>query len=71
MPSVLLCAALGAGAAYGLSKLQTEQYTATAALVFAGLPAAISDQAEVQPAARVKLVRGGDVAAKTARKFGR
>ena len=80
VPWVLLCMVLVAGVAYGISRLQTKKYTATAALVFnsnqlgqqlAGLPAASNDHAQAQPAARVKLVRQGDVAAKTARHLGR
>jgi capsular exopolysaccharide synthesis family protein len=62
VPWILLCVALAAGGAYGISKNQTKGYTATASLVFEnGQPG--------QPLAGVRLARG-DVAAKTAAQLG-
>ncbi len=80
-PWILLCAALVAGAAYAVSKQQTRRYTATASLVFngnqllgqqlAGSPAApgSADQ-QALPSTNLKLVRFGDIAAKTAAAIG-
>ncbi len=74
-PWILLCFVLAAGAAYGFSKHQRKQYTATASLVFnnnqqaqqiAGLPAASSSSPQAQQNTNLKLVELGDMAAKTA-----
>ncbi|MFZ1155511.1 MAG: polysaccharide biosynthesis tyrosine autokinase [Solirubrobacteraceae bacterium] len=74
-PWLLLCFVLVAGAAYGFSKHQTKQYTATASLVFnnnqlgqqvAGLPVASSNNQLAQQNTNLKLVQLGDMAAKTA-----
>lgn len=77
---ILLCVVLVAGAAYGFSKHQTKQYTATASLAFnynslsqqiAGLSASGSSSAALgQQAANLELVRGGDTAAETASELG-
>jgi succinoglycan biosynthesis transport protein ExoP len=79
-PSILLCFVLATGVAYGFSKHQTKQYTATASLVFtnsqlgqqvAGLqPTEISNQ-QAQQNTNVKLVQSGDIAAKTAGRLGK
>ena len=75
---VLFCA-LGAAAAYGISKYQTKEYTATASLVFndnglnqqvAGLPATNSAGSQAQENTNVKLVQLGDMATKTAMELG-
>ncbi len=74
-PWILLCCALVAGAAYGFYSQQTKKYTATASLAFnntqlaqqiAGLPAPSRSSQQVQQATNLKLVRFGDMAAKTA-----
>ncbi len=76
---IVLCVVLAAGAAYGFSKHQTKQYTATASLVFnnnqlgqqlAGLPAASSSNQQAQQNTNLKLVQIGDMAAKTAALLG-
>ncbi len=77
---ILLFVALGAGAAYAVTKTQTKGYTATAALVFqgnqlgqqaAGLPAATAGESQqAEQSTNVKLVRFGDIAAKTADQLG-
>ncbi len=78
-PWILLCLVVVVGAAYGFSKSQTKQYTATASLVFnnnqlsqqvAGLPAVTSSDPTAQEATNVELVQLGDMAAKTARLLG-
>jgi succinoglycan biosynthesis transport protein ExoP len=72
---IVLCAVLAAGSAYGFSKRQTKQYTATASLVFnnsqlgqqlAGLQAAGTSNQQAQQNTNLKLVQIGDMAAKTA-----
>ena len=72
---ILLCIALVAAAAYGFSKHQTKQYTATASLVFndnqlsqqvAGLQVASSGNPAPQQETNLKLVQLGDMAEKTA-----
>jgi tyrosine-protein kinase len=75
LPSILLCFVLVAGAAYGVSKHQTKEYTATASLVFnnnqsgqqvAGLQAVSSSNQLAQQNTNLKLVQLGDMAEKTA-----
>jgi succinoglycan biosynthesis transport protein ExoP len=72
---ILLCVLLAAGAAFALSKRQTKEYTATAAVVFnenllsqqiAGLQPAVSNNAVGEQATNVKLLQLGDTATKTA-----
>jgi succinoglycan biosynthesis transport protein ExoP len=81
-PLILLCVVLAAGAAYGFSKRQTEKYTATASLVFsnnplsqqiAGLSPSGSSSSSVlaQEDDNLELVKGGDMASKTASLLGR
>jgi polysaccharide biosynthesis transport protein len=79
VPLILLCVAVVAGAAYGFSKHQTKQYTATAALAFstsqlsqqvAGLPPTSTANLLAQQANNVELVRLGDMASKTASQLG-
>lgn len=79
-PWILLCFALVTAAAYGFSKHQTRQYTATASLVFgnnqlgqqvAGLPVASSTSQQALQNTNLKLVKLGDMAAKTAALLGR
>ncbi|HWY90152.1 MAG TPA: GNVR domain-containing protein [Solirubrobacteraceae bacterium] len=74
---IVLCCVLAAAAAFGLSKHQTKQYTATASLLFksnqltqqiAGLPSNITAQA--QQNSNVRLVQVGEMAAKTASLLG-
>jgi polysaccharide biosynthesis transport protein len=74
-PWILLCVVLATVAAYGFSKHQTKQYTATASLVFgnnqlgqqvAGLPVASSTSQQALQNTNLKLVKLGDTAAKTA-----
>jgi tyrosine-protein kinase len=76
---VLLCVALVAGAAYGVSKQQAKRYTATASLVFtsnraaqqnAGLTVTHSSSQRARQAANLERVQRGDLAAKTARRLG-
>ncbi len=76
---ILLCFALVAVAAYGFSKYQTKQYTATASLVFsnnqlgqqvAGLAVASSTSQQAQENTNLKLVKLGDMARKTAAALG-
>jgi capsular exopolysaccharide synthesis family protein len=75
LPWILLCFVLVTGAAYGFSKHQTKQYTATASLVFsnnqlaqqvAGLSVASSNSQLAQQNTNLKLVELGDMAEKTA-----
>lgn len=75
---IVLCLAVAAGAAYGLSKHQAKKYTATASLVFnnnqtnqqaAGLQAVSINNQVAQQNTNVKLVQLGDMAAKTAAKL--
>jgi polysaccharide biosynthesis transport protein len=77
-PLIFLCAALAAGAAFGLSKRQAVKYTATASLVFggnslnqqvAGLPSS-SASVPAQQASELELVKLGGMATKTARRLG-
>jgi capsular exopolysaccharide synthesis family protein len=78
---IVLCVVVVAGAAYGFSKHETKKYTATASVVFnvnplsqqiAGLaPSGSSSSLLVQQANNLELVRGGDMAAKTASALGR
>ena len=72
---ILLCCVLVTVAAYGFSRHQTKQYTATASLVFnnqqlgqqiAGLPAVGNSDPTAQQDTNVKLVQLGDMAARTA-----
>jgi succinoglycan biosynthesis transport protein ExoP len=73
-PLILLCVVLAAGAAFGFSKRQTKQYTATASVDFSNNPvsqqiAGLSDSGSgslAQQASNVELVKLGDTAAKTA-----
>jgi succinoglycan biosynthesis transport protein ExoP len=78
-PWILLCFALVAVAAYGFSKHETKQYTATASLVFsnnqlgqqvAGLAVASSTSQQAQENTNLKLVKLGDMATKTAAVIG-
>ncbi len=75
---VLFCV-LGAAAAYGISRYQTKEYTATASLVFndsnlnqqvAGLQATNSTSSQAQENTNVRLVQLGDMASKTAAQLG-
>lgn len=79
VPVIALCIVVVAGAAYGFSKHQTKQYTATASLVFnnsqlsqqvAGLPALSGGNQLPQQQTNVKLVQLGDMAAKIAGRLG-
>jgi polysaccharide biosynthesis transport protein len=74
-----LCGVVVAAAAFGFSKLETKQYTATASLSFnssqlsqeiAGLPDISSSSLLSQQASDLELVRLGDMAAKTASVLG-
>jgi capsular exopolysaccharide synthesis family protein len=74
-PVIVLCFVLIAGLAYGYSKHQAKQYTATASLVFsnnqlaqqvAGLPVASSNSQLAQQNTNLKLVQLGDMAERTA-----
>lgn len=78
-PVIVLCFVLAAGAAYGASTRQAKQYTATASLTFgnntlsqqiAGLPPGSSGNSLAQQDSNIELVRGGDMAAKTASLLG-
>jgi capsular exopolysaccharide synthesis family protein len=78
-PVVVLCALLVAAIAFALSKRQTKQYSATAALVFntnqpnqqvAGLTEVTSASPQAQQSTNVKLVELGDTANLTATKLG-
>jgi capsular exopolysaccharide synthesis family protein len=75
VPVIVLCCVLAAGAAYGFSKRQTKQYTATASLVFnnnqqaqqvAGLQAVAINNQQSQQQTDLKLVEKGDMAERTA-----
>ena len=79
MAWVLLCIVLAAGAAFGVSRHQAKQYTATASLVFndnqlsqqvAGLQALSTGNQVPQQQTNVKLVQLGDMATKTASLLG-
>lgn len=76
---IVLCTLLVAAAAYGFSKSQTKEYTATASLVFSdnplseqivGLPPSTTTNLLAQHASNVALVSLGDTAARTARQLG-
>jgi capsular exopolysaccharide synthesis family protein len=76
---ILLCLALGAGAAYGSAKHQTKRYAATSSLVFnnnqeiqqlAGLPTTSSNTQQTQQSTNLKLLQIGDMAEKTAKLLG-
>jgi capsular exopolysaccharide synthesis family protein len=79
-PWVVACLLLVAGTAYGFSRHQTKQYTATALLVFssnqpsqqvAGLQAPASNETQqARENTNVKLVQVGDLAARTAGQLG-
>src|SRR2546423_6261669 len=78
-PWIVLCIMLVAGAAYGFTKHRPKKYTATAVLIFssnqlgqqiAGLPGTGSNEtSQVQQSTNMRLLRLGDVAAKTARRL--
>ena len=79
-PLILLCFVLAAGAAFGFSRHQTKEYTATASLVFnnnqlsqqaAGLQVINGSNQQAQQDTNLKLVQLGDMAATTAAKLGR
>jgi capsular exopolysaccharide synthesis family protein len=79
-PWILLCLVLVTGAAYGFSKREQKQYTATASLVFndsqanqqaAGLQAVSVNNQQAQENTNLKLVQLGDMAEKTASRVGR
>lgn len=76
---IVLCMVLAGGAAFGYSKRQVTQYTATASLVFnnnqtnqqaAGLQAVSVNNQQAQQNTNVKLVQLGDMATKTAASLG-
>lgn len=78
-PWILLCLVLVTAAAYGFSKHQTRQYTATTSLVFSnnqlgqqvsGLAVASSTSQQALQNTNLKLVKLGDMAAKTAAVLG-
>jgi capsular exopolysaccharide synthesis family protein len=78
-PLIVLCVVLAAGAAYGFSKQQVKQYTATASLVFnnnqtnqqaAGLQAVSVNNQVPQQNTNLKLVLLGNMAARTASRLG-
>jgi capsular exopolysaccharide synthesis family protein len=77
LPLIVLCVVVVAGAAFVISKRQTKKYTASASLVFsdnslsqqiAGLSGAPTNSTSLlaQQANNLELVKGGDMAAKTA-----
>ena len=76
---IVVCFVLVAGAAYGFSRHQTKEYTATTSLVFnnnqlsqqvAGLQAVSSNNQQAQQDTNLRLVQLGDMAEKTARRLG-
>jgi succinoglycan biosynthesis transport protein ExoP len=77
---IVLCVVVVAGAAYAVSKRQTKKYTASASLVFnsnplsrqiAGLPVSTNgSELQTLEASRLELVKGGDVAGRTATLIG-
>jgi tyrosine-protein kinase len=79
-PLILLCVALAAAAAFGLSKRQTKKYTATASVVFGSNPltqqiaglstGSGSSNTLGQQVSDLELVRAGDTVARTARLLG-
>jgi len=84
LPLIVLCVVVVAGAAFGFYEHETKQYTATASLVFsnnslsqqiAGFSATSSSGSSggsllAQQASDLELVRGGNMAAKTASQLG-
>jgi capsular exopolysaccharide synthesis family protein len=77
---IAFCTLLTAAAAFGFSKQQTKEYTATASLVFdsdqlsqqvAGLQPVSSSEAAVEKSTRVKLLELGPAARLTAREINR
>ncbi len=78
-PLILLCFALAAGAAFGLSKRETKKFTATASLTFssnslsqqiAGLLPSNSNNLLAQQDSNLELVRSGNTATRTASLLG-
>jgi succinoglycan biosynthesis transport protein ExoP len=76
---LVFCAVLVGLAAFGFSKLQTKEYTATATLVFnnnqtnqqaAGLQAVAASNQQAQQNTNIKLVQLGDMAEKSAARLG-
>jgi polysaccharide biosynthesis transport protein len=76
---VCFCAIVVAAAAFGFSKLQTKEYTATASLIFrnsplsqqvAGISPSSTTSQLAQQTSNVELVGLGDMAALTARRLG-
>ena len=79
-PIVLVCVLITAGSAYAFARRQTEQYQATASLLFSGdevgplvsgLGGTPQPPTQSQLDTNVQLVGVGDIAAKTAAQFGR
>lgn len=77
---IVACTLLTAAAAFGFSKRQTKEYTATASIVFsndqlnqqvAGLQPVNSGESAVEQSTRVKLLELGPTAARTAREMNR
>jgi capsular exopolysaccharide synthesis family protein len=77
---IVLCTLLTAAAAFGFSKQQTKQYTATASLVFEDsnqIPQILfghsggSEDTPARQSTRVKLLELGPAATRTAKKLGR
>ena len=77
---IVACTLLTAAAAFGFSKQQTKEYTATASIVFgssqlsqqvAGLQPANSNETAAEQSTRVKLLELGPTATQTARKINR
>ena len=77
---IAACTLLTAAAAFGFSRQQTREYTATASIVFdngqlgqqvAGLQPVNSGEAAVEKSTRVKLLELGPTATQTARKMNR
>jgi polysaccharide biosynthesis transport protein len=78
-PWMLLCVVIGAGAAYGLSKRKTKQYTATAAVAFsndplsqqiAGLSSSSAASLSAEQAGNLELLKLGGTAAAAAKRLG-
>ena len=77
---IVACTLLTGAAAFGFSKRQTKEYTATASIVFdssqlsqqvAGLQPVNSSEAAVEKSTRVKLLELGPTATQTAREMNR
>jgi|GEM_PF-386722 len=77
---IVACTLLAGAAAFGFSRQQTKEYTATASIVFdsgqlsqqvAGLQPTSSGEAAVEKSTRVKLLELGPTAAQTARALNR